>query len=120
MCQSGVDFNCPYSNRPSKPSTRLIGLTQSLLSGLSRCSHPYSDNWNLHQSTSSLTAIDGVVQDDTPGEYTRLRIKADSTSQLYNRAVLFHPNDSTFQASIVHRLGYQKWHRLSRRTHPPI
>jgi hypothetical protein len=33
MYQSGMDFKWPYSNRPLKPSTRLIGLTQSLFSG---------------------------------------------------------------------------------------
>jgi hypothetical protein len=25
MYQSGIDFNCPYSNRPLKPLTCLIG-----------------------------------------------------------------------------------------------
>jgi hypothetical protein len=30
MHQSGIDFKCPYSNRPLKPLTPLIGLTQSL------------------------------------------------------------------------------------------
>jgi hypothetical protein len=33
MYQSGIDFKCPYSNRPSKPLTSLIGLTQSLFGG---------------------------------------------------------------------------------------
>jgi hypothetical protein len=33
MYQSGIDFKCPYSNRPLKPLTPLIGSTQSLLSG---------------------------------------------------------------------------------------
>jgi hypothetical protein len=31
--QSGVDFKCPYSNRPLKPLTPLIGLWQGLFSG---------------------------------------------------------------------------------------
>jgi hypothetical protein len=34
MYQSGIDFKCPYySNRPLKPLTPLIGLTQSLFRG---------------------------------------------------------------------------------------
>jgi hypothetical protein len=33
MCQSGIDFNSPYSNRPLKPFTRLIGLWQGLFGG---------------------------------------------------------------------------------------
>ena len=33
MYQSGDDFKCPYSNRPLKPSTPLIGFTQYLFSG---------------------------------------------------------------------------------------
>jgi hypothetical protein len=33
MCQSGADLKCPYSNRPLKPFTRLIGLWQGLFSG---------------------------------------------------------------------------------------
>jgi hypothetical protein len=33
MFQSGIDFKYPYSNRPLKPLTRLIGLTQSLFRG---------------------------------------------------------------------------------------
>jgi hypothetical protein len=33
MHQSGIDFKCPYSNRPSKPLTPSIGLTQSLFRG---------------------------------------------------------------------------------------
>jgi hypothetical protein len=33
MNQSGVEFKCPYSNRPLKPLTPSIGLTQSLFSG---------------------------------------------------------------------------------------
>ena len=31
MYQSGIDFKCPYSNRPLKPLTPLTGLTQSTL-----------------------------------------------------------------------------------------
>jgi hypothetical protein len=33
MYQPGIDFKCPYSNRPLKALTPLIGLTQSLFSG---------------------------------------------------------------------------------------
>jgi hypothetical protein len=33
MYQSGIDFNCPYSNHPLKPLTHLISLSQGLLSG---------------------------------------------------------------------------------------
>jgi hypothetical protein len=33
MYQSGIDVKCPYSNRPLKPSTPLIGSTRSLFSG---------------------------------------------------------------------------------------
>jgi hypothetical protein len=29
----GIDFKCPYSNRPLKPSTPLIGLWQGSFSG---------------------------------------------------------------------------------------
>ena len=32
--QSGIDFNCPYSPRPSKPRTRSIGLRQGFFSYL--------------------------------------------------------------------------------------
>jgi hypothetical protein len=31
MYQSGVDLKCPYSNRPLKPSTPLIGLRNIFL-----------------------------------------------------------------------------------------
>jgi hypothetical protein len=31
--QSGIGFKCPYSNRPLKPLTPSISLTQSLFSG---------------------------------------------------------------------------------------
>jgi hypothetical protein len=33
MCQPGIDFKFPYSNRPLKPLTLLIGFKQSLFSG---------------------------------------------------------------------------------------
>jgi hypothetical protein len=33
MHQSGIDCKCPYSNRPLKPLTPLIGSTQSLFIG---------------------------------------------------------------------------------------
>jgi hypothetical protein len=33
MYQSGIEFKCPYSNRPLKPLTPLIGSTKHLLSG---------------------------------------------------------------------------------------
>jgi hypothetical protein len=33
MYQSGIDFKCPYSNRPLKTLTPSIGLTQYLFSG---------------------------------------------------------------------------------------
>ena len=53
-------------------------------------------------------ALDGSIDTDNVGEYTKIRIKADSASVSYNRAILFHANNLTFQSSILHRLGFQR------------
>jgi hypothetical protein len=45
MSQSGIDFKCPYSNRPLKP---LIGLWQGLFSGTYRIAKsPSLFNWYM-------------------------------------------------------------------------
>lgn len=60
-------------------------------------------------NTSALTqALDGSIDTDNVGEYTKIRVQADSASVAYNRAILFHANNLTFQSSILHRLGFQR------------
>jgi hypothetical protein len=50
MHQSGIDCKCPYSNRPLKPLTPLIGSTQSLFIGTQDRKSPYLFNWYMRSA----------------------------------------------------------------------
>jgi hypothetical protein len=48
MYQSGIDFKCPYSNRPSKPLTPLNRLNAIFVLAVDRIAKsPYLLNWSM-------------------------------------------------------------------------
>jgi hypothetical protein len=59
MYQSGIDFRCPYSNRPLKPLTTLIDLWQGLLVVQRIANSPYQFNWYMSSAVGLQVCLRG-------------------------------------------------------------
>jgi hypothetical protein len=73
MHQSCIDFKFPYSNRPSKPLTRLIGLTQYLFSTERMAKSPYLFNWYMSSARVRRAGWAATVADSDRRMRPRLR-----------------------------------------------
>jgi hypothetical protein len=57
MYQSGIDFKCPYSNRPLMPATPLNRLNAIFLLAVDRIAKsPYQFNWSMSSATGLYAA----------------------------------------------------------------